>query len=147
MRHTRTGWFFTVTGFLACPCHLVITLPLAVALLSGTALGGWIATHEEGIAAGATVYFVGALVLGFTLLSMRRASEAGAACSLPPDRAARDGQRIIDALPGGSGRTHRSGDGGRACCPPDQSNAQWASRTAEHVAHVADSSRPVGRDG
>jgi len=62
MRRTTTGWFFTVTGFLACPCHLVITLPLAAALLSGTALGGWIATHQGAIFVGASIYFIGALV-------------------------------------------------------------------------------------
>ncbi len=70
-RRTRTGWFFAVTGFLACPCHLVVTLPLAVALLGGTALGGWIATHEGAIALGATLYFVGALAVGAILLLAR----------------------------------------------------------------------------
>ncbi len=70
-QRTRTGWFFTVTGFLACPCHLVVTLPLAVAVLGGTALGGWITTHEGAIALGATLYFVGALALGTTLLLAR----------------------------------------------------------------------------
>jgi len=70
-RRTITGWCLTGTGFLVCPCHLVITLPLAVALLGGTALGGWIATHESAIALGATLYFVGALALGATLLLAR----------------------------------------------------------------------------
>jgi hypothetical protein len=69
-----------VTGFLACPCHLVITLPLAVALLGGTALGGWIATHQGAIALGATRYFVGALIVGTMRLSVsthrRSSSEA-----------------------------------------------------------------------
>jgi len=70
-RRTLTGWIFTVTGFLACPCHLVVTLPLAVAVLGGTALGGWIATHEGAIALGATSYFLGALALGTALLLAR----------------------------------------------------------------------------
>src|SRR5260370_11346729 len=68
MRRTITGWFLAVTGFLACPCHLVITLPLAAALLSGTALGGWITTHQGAIVVGASIYFVGALAAGVTLL-------------------------------------------------------------------------------
>jgi hypothetical protein len=76
-RRTGAGWFFTVTGFLACPCHLVITLPLAVALRGGTALGGWIATHQGAIALGATLYFVGALALGATLLLARTAHSGG----------------------------------------------------------------------
>jgi mercuric ion transport protein len=68
MRRTITGRFLAVTGFLACPCHLVITLPLATALLSGTALGGWIVGHQGAIVVGASMYFVGALAAGATLL-------------------------------------------------------------------------------
>jgi mercuric ion transport protein len=68
MRRILVGWFLAATGFLACPCHLVITLPLAVALLGGTALGGWIAGHPGMIFAGASIYFIGALLGGATLL-------------------------------------------------------------------------------
>jgi len=68
MPRTLTGWFLGITGFLACPCHLVITLPLAAALLSGTALGGWITTHQGAIFVGASIYFVGALTAAATLL-------------------------------------------------------------------------------
>ena len=68
MRRTVVGWVFAVTGFLACPCHLVITLALAAALLSGTALGGWITTHQGTIIIGASIYFVGALATAATLL-------------------------------------------------------------------------------
>jgi hypothetical protein len=68
MRRTISGWFLAVTGFLACPCHLVVTLPLAAALLSGTALGGWITTHQGAIVVGASLYFVGALAAGAMLL-------------------------------------------------------------------------------
>src|SRR5258707_797441 len=68
MRRTISGWFLGITGFLVCPCHLVITLPLAAALLSGTALGGWITTHQGAIVVGASVYFIGALAAGGTLL-------------------------------------------------------------------------------
>jgi mercuric ion transport protein len=68
MRRALIGGFLAVTGFLACPCHLVITLPLAAALLGGTALGGWIATHQGAILVGATIYFIGALAGGATLL-------------------------------------------------------------------------------
>jgi hypothetical protein len=48
----------------------VFTLPLAVALLGGTALGGWIATHQGAIALGATRSFVGALIVEAMLLSV-----------------------------------------------------------------------------
>jgi hypothetical protein len=94
MRRKVSAGFFLVTGFLACPCHLVITLPLAAAILSGTALGGWIATHQGAIVVGASLYFVGALVVGGMLLLARRAAEE------PP-----------------SGMLRPTG-GGAACCPP-----------------------------
>jgi hypothetical protein len=74
MRRAIAGWFFAVTGFLACPCHLVVTLPLAIGLLGGTALGGtalggWIAAHQGAIALAAGVYFAGALALAAVLLA------------------------------------------------------------------------------
>ena len=68
MQRTISGWFLAVTAFLACPCHLVVTLPLAAALLSGTALGGWITTHQGAIVVGASMDFVGALAAGAMLL-------------------------------------------------------------------------------
>jgi hypothetical protein len=110
-QRTLTGWFFTVTGFLACPCHLVVTLPLAAALLGGTALGGWIAKHEGAIALGATLYFVGALALGATLLLTRASQQAG-------DR--------------------KSAEGEAACvapwCPPDSDSSMRTGRATEDAA-------------
>ena len=76
------GWFFMITGFLACPCHLIITLPLIMVLLSGTAAGGWIAAHSGAIAVGASIYFVGGLAVGAFLLPVR----SGAAATSSPAR-------------------------------------------------------------
>ena len=39
------GIALTVTGFLACPCHLIITLPLLLSLLAGTALGSFLSRN------------------------------------------------------------------------------------------------------
>jgi mercuric ion transport protein len=39
------GVVLTVTGFLACPCHLIITLPLLISLLAGTALGSFLSRN------------------------------------------------------------------------------------------------------
>ena len=86
MRRTRTGWFFTISGFLSCPCHLVITLPLAVALLGGTALGAWIAGHQGMIALGATGYFLGALALGAYLLLARSGERRAEGIPAPSTR-------------------------------------------------------------
>src|SRR5262245_37478642 len=111
MRRTITGWFLAVTGFLACPCHLVITLPLAAALLSGTVLVGWIVEHQGAIVVGATMYFVGALAAGATLLLVH----AGAL-------AVTTGQQ-----------RESSGDDARAtigaeCCPPASDHGRVPAR-------------------
>lgn len=83
MRRSRiSGVVLTVTGFLACPCHLIITLPLLATLLAGTALGSFL-THNTGLVyTGAAIYFVVALVLGtrFLLAPARTNREMDAAC-------------------------------------------------------------------
>ena len=62
------GGVLTVMGFLACPCHLIIILPLLASLLAGTALGSFL-THNTGLVyTGAGVYFVVALALGYWFL-------------------------------------------------------------------------------
>lgn len=58
------GLVLTVTGFLACPCHLIITLPLLASLLAGTALGSFLARNSGLVYTLAGVYFVVALALG-----------------------------------------------------------------------------------
>jgi hypothetical protein len=72
----------TVTGFLACPCHLIITLPLLASLLTGTALGSFL-THNTGLVfTFASAYFIVALALGawFLLGPKRPDSTMDAAC-------------------------------------------------------------------
>ena len=62
------GVVLTVMGFLACPCHLMITLPILASLLAGTALGSFL-THNTGLVyTGTGVYFVVALALGYWFL-------------------------------------------------------------------------------
>jgi mercuric ion transport protein len=58
------GVALTVTGFLACPCHLIITLPLLISLLAGTALGSFLSRNTGLVYTGAGIYFVVALALG-----------------------------------------------------------------------------------
>src|SRR6266536_6478765 len=45
MRRSVGSSLLLITGFLACPCHVPLTLPLLVALFGGTALGTWLSTH------------------------------------------------------------------------------------------------------
>ncbi len=64
MMRRAGGILLTVTGFLACPCHLIVTLPLLASLVAGTALGTFLTRNTGLITAVASVYFVGALALG-----------------------------------------------------------------------------------
>jgi hypothetical protein len=77
------GMVLTVTGFLACPCHLIITLPLLLSLLAGTALGGFLQQHTGLVYTGAGLYFVVALALAASLLfgPKRQSNRGEKACS------------------------------------------------------------------
>ncbi len=76
------GTLLAVTGFLACPCHLIITLPLLLSLLAGTALGSFLSQHTGLVYTGASIYFVVALALGAALLfrQKRPGSQSTPAC-------------------------------------------------------------------
>lgn len=82
MRRSIGSSLLLITGFLACPCHVSLTLPLLVALFGRTALGTWRSTHTGlviGLSAG---YFLAAIVLGIWLLK-RPSPESGVSCSSP----------------------------------------------------------------
>jgi hypothetical protein len=64
MRRRLSGAAVLLSGLAACPCHLVVTLPLVFSLLAGTAVGAWLASHQSLIFALASVYFAIALSLG-----------------------------------------------------------------------------------
>lgn len=66
--HRISGVLLTVTGFLACPCHLIITLPLLASLLAGTALGSFLTHNTTLVYTLAGIYFVVALALGYWFL-------------------------------------------------------------------------------
>jgi hypothetical protein len=76
------GVVLTVTGFLACPCHLIITLPLLISLLAGTALGRFLSRNTGLVYIGAGIYFVVALALGYWFLfgKSRPKRDVDAAC-------------------------------------------------------------------
>ena len=62
------GVALTVTGFLACPCHLIITLPGLASLLAGTQLSSFLSRNTGLVYTGAGIYFVVALALGYWFL-------------------------------------------------------------------------------
>lgn len=58
-----------IVGFVACPCHLPITLPIAISLTAGTATGVWLTNNTFLLALIMTVVFLGGLGLGYYWLN------------------------------------------------------------------------------
>ena len=50
-----------ITGLVACPCHLPLTLPLLLALLGGTGAAAFITTHLGLLYGLAAAYFIASL--------------------------------------------------------------------------------------
>ena len=66
------GGVLAVTGFVACPCHFPLTLPLILGVLGGTGIGSFIGANTSlvyGISAG---YFIVAIGVGWYLLMRKR---------------------------------------------------------------------------
>ncbi len=76
------GVALTVTGILACPCHLIVTLPLLASLFAGTALGSFLTRNTGEVLTFAGMYFVVALALGAWCLfgPPQRKGEVDGAC-------------------------------------------------------------------
>ena len=66
------GGVLVVTGFIACPCHLVITLPIVLGLMAGTGAGAILAANTGLVYVIAGGYFVVALAGGWYLLNRKR---------------------------------------------------------------------------
>ncbi len=78
------------TAFLACPCHLPLTLPLLLGLLAGTPLAGVFQANPGLLVLGALFYFVFGLMLAARLLSGKPQKAGADACCEPrPKEAAR----------------------------------------------------------
>ena len=78
----RGGLMFVIS-FIACPCHLPITMPLALALLAGTPLAAWIALNRGWVYGVLTGIFLLSLALGFRWMSSSKES-ADEACEPRP---------------------------------------------------------------
>ena len=80
------GGFLSVTGFLACPCHLPFSLPLALGVLGGTGVGGLIAANTGLIYGVATAYFIVGLGAGVYLWNRKQRARGSEACAVPTAR-------------------------------------------------------------
>ena len=78
------GGVLVVTGFIACPCHLVITLPRILGVLGGTGLGAFLSDNQGLVYGVATGYFIVGLAAGWYLLNQRK-SKSGQASLLSTD--------------------------------------------------------------
>ena len=76
------GTLLTVTGFIACPCHLPITLPILLSLVGGTTVGTFVATHTSLVYGLAASYFVLAIIGAYYLFTKRRGEGVKSACQV-----------------------------------------------------------------
>jgi hypothetical protein len=64
-------------GFIFCPCHLLVTLPLLGVWLGGTAFTGIVSANIGLVTVVSSVLFVGFLALGWRLISQKQACVPG----------------------------------------------------------------------
>lgn len=74
----RRGRWWLLASFLACPCHLPITLAVLGTVLGGTAAG--VALRQHTVVAGVLIAAVWIAGTGRGLLLVRRAEREGFAC-------------------------------------------------------------------
>ncbi len=68
------GGVLVVTGLVACPCHLVFTLPIILGLLAGTGVGAILGSNTGLVYGVAGTYFIIALASGWYVLNRKRQS-------------------------------------------------------------------------
>lgn len=78
------GTLLTVTGFIACPCHLPITLPILLSLVGGTTVGTFVASHTSLVYGLAASYFVLAIIGAYYLFTKRQGEGVESACQMTP---------------------------------------------------------------
>ena len=75
-----------VTGFIACPCHLIITLPLVLGLLAGTGAGAFLSDNQGLVYGVATGYFIVGLAGGLYLWNRKKLTRAPAGRGSAPGK-------------------------------------------------------------
>ena len=70
------GGVLVATGFIACPCHLVITLPLVLGALGGTGLGAYLTDNQGLVYSVATGYFIAGLAGGLYLWNRKASNKS-----------------------------------------------------------------------
>jgi hypothetical protein len=83
----KRGRLWLIVSFLACPCHLPLTLGFLAVVLGGTVLGA--AVREHALLAGVIVTAVWLAGTGRGLWLIRQAERNGGACPVPEPAAER----------------------------------------------------------
>jgi len=76
-----------LVALIACPCHLVFTLPLLLALTGGTAFSAWLLANQRFLWLALTVIFIGSLLLAFYWLMQIQPADDCEECKVPAKEA------------------------------------------------------------
>jgi len=66
--HRIGGYLAAGLALVACPCHLIVTLPLLFSVTAGTAIGVFLEQNLYGVIAVSIIAFIIGLILAFRLL-------------------------------------------------------------------------------
>lgn len=77
----KRGRLWLLVSFLACPCHLPLTLGILAVVLGGTAVGAVLRDHA--VLAGIIIAAVWVAGTGRGLWLIRQAERNGGACTVP----------------------------------------------------------------
>lgn len=71
MTNKAKAHFLLITGFLLCPCHLIITGPIILGILGGTTIGVFLTKNSTFIITLLAIYFLVAVMLGSKYLKKK----------------------------------------------------------------------------
>ena len=66
--HRIGGYLAAGLALVACPCHLIVTLPLLFSVTAGTAIGVFLEQNLYGVIAVSIIAFICGLILAFRWL-------------------------------------------------------------------------------
>lgn len=81
--HIIKGYVAGVVAFIACPCHLPITLPILLALTAGTVFGTWLENNTFTVGVISTIIFIAGVVLAFKWVGESKPPLPDRAAGLP----------------------------------------------------------------
>ena len=76
--HKARSYLAAGVALVACPCHLVVTLPLLLSLTAGTAVGVFLGHNPWVVVVVSTALFLGGLALAF-----HWQGQEGGSCPMP----------------------------------------------------------------